>query len=97
MLYIDQPFGVGYSHASMANGTGLANGTLNAVDFEFTPAENETVLEELSLPFLQATVDTGELSTATNTSMSSARTLWRFAQVWFNEFVQHVPPHPVPH
>ncbi|KAF4997261.1 hypothetical protein FGRMN_3996 [Fusarium graminum] len=79
MLYIDQPLGTGFSYVS------LLNGSFDTPTQTFTPAKDGKV-PETNVTFLQATLDSGEPETIPRTTMSGARTLWAFAQVWFNEF-----------
>jgi carboxypeptidase C (cathepsin A) len=79
MLYIDQPFGVGYSY------TTALNGTLNTLDQSFSPITTEAELPQLNLTTIQGTLHAGGPETVANTTMSAARTFWSFAQVWFNE------------
>lgn len=81
MLYIDQPLGSGFSY------TTLTNGTYNLANKTFTELEDGDDLPELSLTLRQATINSHLNDTLTNTTMSCARTLWRFAQVFFNEYV----------
>lgn len=80
MLYIDQPLGTGFSY------THIKNGTLDLVTRNFTEGDN--VESDLGLTFLPATIqpDATDITTVANTTASAARSLWRFAQVWFNEF-----------
>jgi hypothetical protein len=80
MLYIDQPLGTGFSY------THIKNGTLDLVTRNFTEGDN--IESELGLTFLPATIqpDATDITTVANTTASAARSLWRFAQVWFNEF-----------
>ncbi|VUC25523.1 unnamed protein product [Clonostachys rosea] len=80
MLYVDQPFGVGYSY------TTALNGTLNTLDQTFSPVSTDAELPQLNLTTIPGTLHAGGPETVTNTTMSAARTFWRFAQVWFNEF-----------
>jgi hypothetical protein len=79
MLYIDQPLGVGFSYIN------LANGTYDLMKREFTKLDDGEDLPELNVTLRQATLNYGLNETLTNTTMSTARTLWRFAQVFFNE------------
>ncbi|KAM5346204.1 hypothetical protein ACJ41O_009209 [Fusarium nematophilum] len=80
MLYIDQPLGTGFSY------TVLANGSFNALTETFTPVDSEADLPEFNVTTLQATMQVGGPKDFTNSTKSAARSLWRFAQVWFNEF-----------
>ncbi|KAF4995910.1 hypothetical protein FDECE_12639 [Fusarium decemcellulare] len=80
MLYIDQPLGTGFSY------TTIENGTYDTLTSEFKPVKSEKDLPELSVTKLQATLQVGGPESMPNTTMTAARTLWRFAQVWFNEF-----------
>jgi hypothetical protein len=79
MLYIDQPFGVGFSY------TNLHNGTFHTLDSSFTPLSDDADHPELNLTTIQGTLSPVTPETATNTTKSAARTFWRAAQVWFNE------------
>lgn len=89
MLYIDQPVGTGFSYVD------LANGTFNALTANFTMWDDEQDMPELNATLLPATFSRANSddeddkigkATVPLTSMSSARTMWKFAQVWFQEF-----------
>lgn len=84
MLYIEQPLDVGFSY------TTLFNGSYDTLTSTFTPIENEEDMPELNVTTLQATLPAGGPESMTNTTKAAARTLWRFAQVWFNELVSPV-------
>jgi carboxypeptidase D len=79
MLYLDQPLGVGFSYTS------LANGTWDTLTETFTELKDDEDLPELSVTLRQATLNNRLEETLTLTTRAAARTLWRFAQVWFNE------------
>lgn len=79
MLYVEQPLGTGFSY------TTLVNGSLDILTANFTPIADEADLPELSSTTLQATLQNPDVDVAANTTMTAARTFWRFAQVWFNE------------
>jgi hypothetical protein len=81
MLYIDQPVRTGFSYVK------LANGTLDFLTKTFTPVESVDELPELNVTVRQATLDSGDHGVAPNNTMDSARTIWTFSQVWFNEYV----------
>ncbi|KAF4987887.1 hypothetical protein FGRMN_10099 [Fusarium graminum] len=92
MLYIDNPAGVGFSY------TNLANGTLDTTSNTFYPAfKNESKesvnsvddLQETSLTKIPATMHITDKSTMINGTMAAASTIWRFSQVWFNEFPEY--------
>ncbi|CAG7556388.1 unnamed protein product [Fusarium equiseti] len=93
MLYIDNPLGVGFSY------TTLANGTLDTLTNTFKPVHkhNRTTesitdiheLEEIDLTKIPATMHVTDPSTTINGTMAAARTVWRFSQVWFNEFPEY--------
>ncbi|KAM0425682.1 hypothetical protein ACHAPT_008929 [Fusarium lateritium] len=80
MLYIEQPLGTGFSY------TTIENGTYDTMTGKLTPAADEKALPELNLTNLQATLQVAGIGDTMNTTKTAARTLWRFAQVWFNEF-----------
>ena len=92
MLYIDQPIGTGFSYVD------LANGTLDTLDGTFTVLEDGQDLPELNVTMRQATLnransldesDEKAMATVPLTTSSAARTLWKFVQVWFQEFPEH--------
>ena len=93
MLYIDNPLGVGFSY------TTLANGTLDTLTNTCKPAykHNGTLesitdtkdLKEADLTNIPATMHVTDPSTKINGTMAAARTIWRFSQVWFNEFPEY--------
>ena len=82
MLYIDQPNHVGFSYDVASNGTvDAVTGMITLANFsEGIPTQNNT--------FYVGTVSTqNPLSTANDTA-NAARTLWHFAQAWFQEVRQ---------
>lgn len=85
MLYIDQPVGTGFSYSVRQNGT------LNLLEQDqlggpvFTPLEQGQELPTTNATFLAATLDSRSLETTQNTTVQAARTLWQFAQIWFQE------------
>ncbi|DAA79308.1 TPA_exp: Serine carboxypeptidase A [Trichophyton benhamiae CBS 112371] len=85
MLYIDQPNQVGFSYDELTNITySTINDTISVADFSSgVPAQNLSTL-----------VGTGSSqkpwATANNT-VNAARSIWHFAQVWFQEFPEHKP------
>lgn len=82
MLYIDQPAGTGFSFVD------TANGTFNHLTQEFAPDQE---VQQLNIfTEVPATLDRNP-TTVTSSAMAAARTLWRFAQVWFNEYVSDWP------
>lgn len=93
MLYIDNPLGVGFSY------TTLANGTLDTLTNTFQPVyknnhsmESITDVRDLTengLTKIPATMHVTDPSTTINGTMAAARTIWRFSQVWFNEFPEY--------
>ncbi|KAJ4171484.1 hypothetical protein NW754_013252 [Fusarium falciforme] len=80
MLYIEQPLGTGFSY------TKIENGTYDTLTGEFTPVVDGEALPELNVTNLHATLQAAGIGDTMNTTKTAARTLWRFAQVWFNEF-----------
>ena len=82
MLYLDQPVQVGLSYDSLVNiTTNLDTGELKVVDFQDTPvpAQNNSFYVSQNSNF------------TTRGTENSARALWNFAQVWFQEFPEHKP------
>lgn len=82
MLYLDQPVQAGFSYSD------IVNGTLNLIDFSVTPL---SVVGNSTLPAVNATFgyglfpDQGLLAT-TNTTVSSAKAVWQFAEHWLSSF-----------
>ena len=89
MLYVDQPVGTGFSYSYRQNGT------LNLLQTDatggpvFTPLEDGASLPSTNATFLAATLDPRSMETTQNTTAQAARTLWQFAQVWFQEYVSY--------
>ncbi|EMD67611.1 hypothetical protein COCSADRAFT_290988 [Bipolaris sorokiniana ND90Pr] len=86
MLYLDQPVQVGLSYDSLVNITNnLDTGELKVVDFQATPvpAQNNS--------FYVGTYPSQNSNFTTRGTENSARALWNFAQVWFQEFPEHKP------
>ncbi|KNG45415.1 carboxypeptidase s1 [Stemphylium lycopersici] len=86
MLYLDQPVQVGLSYDSLVNiTTNLDTGDLEVVDFENNPvpAQNNS--------FYVGTYPSQNSNLTTRGTENSARALWNFAQVWFQEFPEHKP------
>lgn len=81
MLYIDQPVGTSFSYATVQNGA-LSVGNRGPPDF--TPLQNMSQLKT-NATFMAATLDPRPLETTQNTTAQAARTIWQFAQVWFQE------------
>ncbi|VUC21495.1 unnamed protein product [Clonostachys rosea] len=80
MLYVDQPVGAGFSYVT------LLNGFKDLLTHKFTPVENEDELPPLNATVRQATFDSSDPITTTNNTMSAARTMWAFTQVWLQDF-----------
>ncbi|KAF1938259.1 alpha/beta-hydrolase [Clathrospora elynae] len=85
MLYLDQPVQVGMSYDSLVNVTSnLDTGDIEVVDFSNgVPAQNNS--------FYVGTYPSQNYHLTTQGSENSARALWNFAQVWFQEFPEHKP------
>lgn len=86
MLYVDQPVQTGFSYDTLVNGTSdLTTGTITVGDFSSgnIPAQNST--------FLVGTFPSNNPVDTTNDTANSARALWHFAQVFFQEFPDYMP------
>ena len=86
MLYLDQPVQVGLSYDSLVNiTTNLATGDVEVVNFGngSVPAQNSS--------FYVGTYPSQNSNLTTRGTENSARALWNFAQVWFQEFPEHKP------
>lgn len=86
MLYIDQPVQVGNSYDELFNGTyDQTTGEVTLMDFSDgdVPEQNWTTLV--------GTFPSQELWAAPNNTENAARSMWHFAQVWFQEFPAYKP------
>jgi carboxypeptidase C (cathepsin A) len=85
MLYLDQPVQVGMSYDTLTNiTTNMDTGAVKVADFsKEVPAQNAS--------FYVGTYASQNYNRTTRGSEDSARALWTFAQVWFQEFPQHKP------
>ncbi|KAJ4366995.1 hypothetical protein N0V83_007525 [Neocucurbitaria cava] len=86
MLYLDQPVQVGLSYDTLTNiTTNIDTGDVEVADFSSSsiPAQNNS--------FYVGTYASQNYNLTTRGTENSARALWNFAQVWFQEFPQHKP------
>lgn len=85
MLYIDQPNQVGFSYDFPANGTFYqTTGDLTLTNFtDGVPDQTNT--------FYVGTFPSQIQGNAANNTMNAARSMWYFAQVWFQEFPGYKP------
>jgi hypothetical protein len=81
MLYIDQPVTTGFSYTSLVNGI---VDLLNPAD-GFKPVDDATTFKQSNITTVGATVSVPDPTFAVGTTMQAARTMWHFAQVWFQE------------
>lgn len=83
MLYIDQPAQTGFSYSSLINATyNSATGSIVLADpAKEAPAQNTT--------FLAGTFASQDPLTTANNSITSAKALWHFAEIWLAEYVNH--------
>jgi hypothetical protein len=84
MLYIDQPVGTGFSYSHRQNGTLDMTSSSEPL---FTALKSGERLPETNATVMAATLDSRSQETTQNTTAQAARTLWQFAQVWFQEYV----------
>lgn len=85
MLFLDQPVQVGMSYDTLTNITNnIDTGEVKVVDFSTdVPAQNNS--------FYVGTYASQNFNLTTRGTENSARALWHFAQVWFQEFPKHKP------
>ncbi|KAH5627850.1 hypothetical protein HBI51_215550 [Parastagonospora nodorum] len=85
MLYLDQPVQVGMSYDKLTNiTTNMDTGAVKVANFSSAvPAQNAS--------FYVGTYPSQDANLTTKGTENSARALWNFAQVWFQEFPQHKP------
>ena len=79
MLYLDQPVQVGMSYDSLTNvTTNIDTGDVEVADFSNgVPAQNAS--------FYVGTYASQDANLTTRGTENSARALWHFAQVWFQD------------
>lgn len=90
MLYIDQPVGTGFSYSALVNG--IANLVNPAA--QFVPVEDPSQFVQTNVTTVGATISMPDPSQTAMTTMQAARTMWHFAQVWFQEFAEHKTSRP---
>ncbi|OAL02709.1 alpha/beta-hydrolase [Phaeosphaeriaceae sp. SRC1lsM3a] len=85
MLFLDQPVQVGMSYDTLTNiTTNMDTGAVKVANFtDKVPAQNAS--------FYVGTYASQNYNLTTRGTENSARALWNFAQVWFQEFPQHKP------
>ncbi|KAK2742341.1 hypothetical protein FQN57_005429 [Myotisia sp. PD_48] len=86
MLYIDQPNQVGFSFDKPTNVTvDTATGTIKVADF------SDDKIPQQTSTFYVGTYGSQDADATANNTMNAARSLWHFAQVWFQEFPEYKP------
>jgi hypothetical protein len=82
MLFLDQPVQVGMSYDTLTNiTTNMDTGAVKVANFSSgVPAQNAS--------FYVGTYPSQNANLTTKGTENSARALWNFAQVWFQEFPQ---------
>lgn len=83
MLYIDQPVQTGFSYNS------LIKGTFNLETTDTTPLDTNGVLPKQNTTYRVGTFSSQDLLQTTNTSITSAKALWRFAEHWITTFPEY--------
>lgn len=84
MLYLDQPVQVGLSYDELTNVTVSSVNGVEVADFSNgVPEQNNT--------FYVGTYGSQNRNLTTQGTENSARALWNFAQVWFQEFPGYKP------
>jgi hypothetical protein len=88
MLYVDQPVGAGYSY------TTLVNVTLDQLTGLYTPTDfSKGISFTPNISTIPGTVSNPDLAFTANNSVIAAKTMWHFAQVWFQDFPLYSPEH----
>ena len=87
MLYVEQPVGTGFSYARLVNGTLDVGRTDNlGGPYAFTALKEGEDLPPTNATVMAATLDSRSFDTTQNTTTQAARTMWQFAQLWFQEY-----------
>ncbi|KJF60508.1 carboxypeptidase S1 [Coccidioides immitis RS] len=87
MLYIDQPNQVGFSYDTLTN---VTRNTV-AEESEWQVADFSQGVPEQNNTFFVGTTSSQNSRNSANSTMNAARSLWHFAQVWFQEFPEYRP------
>ncbi|KAF1985629.1 putative carboxypeptidase S1 [Aulographum hederae CBS 113979] len=87
MLYIDQPVQTGWSFDNLMNGTLDVSGSITPLPPN-APAE---VPLNVNWTVLPGTFPSESTRSTANGTANAARTMWHFAQVWFQEFPAYKP------
>ncbi|KAM5472457.1 putative carboxypeptidase D [Microsporum audouinii] len=85
MLYIDQPNQVGFSYDVPTNVT------VNPINDEVTVADFSNGVPEQNNTLLVGTLGSQNPYATANNTQNAARSIWHFAQVWFQEFPEYKP------
>ena len=83
MLYIDQPVQTGFSYNF------LIEGTFNLETSDTIPFNVEGVLPKQNATYRVGTFSSQDPLQTTNTSITSAKALWRFAEHWVTSFPEY--------
>ena len=83
MLYIDQPVQTGFSYNF------LINGTFNLETSDVTPSESKDWLPTQNATYRVGTFSGQDSRQTTNTSIASAKALWRFSEHWLTSFPEY--------
>ena len=81
MLYIDQPVTTGFSYVSLVNGVM----DLLSPAHDLVSVEDPGQFVQTNVTTVGATVSVPDPALTVNTTAQAARTMWHFAQVWFQE------------
>ncbi|EEP79450.1 hypothetical protein UREG_04296 [Uncinocarpus reesii 1704] len=87
MLYIDQPNQVGFSYDTVTNVS--VNTRSIRPSQQLQPTDYSDGVPEQNNTFFVGTASTQNGNFSANTTMNAARSLWHFAQVWFQEFPEY--------
>lgn len=86
MLYIDQPVGAGFSYST------LQNVTYSQVDGSLVPTDfSHGIPYEPNITVFPGTVTNQNIAFQPNNSVTAAKAMWHFAQVWLEEFPNYHP------
>jgi hypothetical protein len=83
MLYIDQPIQTGYSYNTPVNGK------LDLLTGQFAPLTSQSDSVLTNLTTVAATMSPQDVNGTVSTTGLAARTMWQFAQVWFQDFPEY--------
>ncbi|KAL1597741.1 hypothetical protein SLS60_008227 [Paraconiothyrium brasiliense] len=83
MLYIDQPVSVGFSFNE------IVASTLDQLTGLVSPIDSSLGAISTNTTFVKGLLPSQDINAFPNTTANAAKVLWRFTQIWLQEFPEH--------